>query len=493
MTQRIFLAYATENKDQVRELYRRLTDGGFDAWFDDVDLIAGQEWKIEIPKAIASSRIFLACISKESGTKIGYVHRELRMALSNYAERPPDSIFLIPVRLDDCEIPDLRLPDLGLNLVDIHWVDLFEAGGFEKLVSAIKHALGEPIQTGRDGDLCSQLLASFGELQAAARAAAKQGNGNPDVEALADSLAFCLDDLRDRGCHLDLLLGLPQYLNDRAMDIERDGLERYFGGPAAVAPVLAKLEDLTKVTAGEGKQISTQDHRDQVRELLAEIADVLAKLKSGGVSLEAGQATIAETELRTLRREVAASTYNAETVSRCRSKLEVIKVKLIERTTLLTEALLARSVWQLPAGTVFRDVAELWCPQMVVIPKGRFLMGSPEGEEGRLTREGPQHEVVIAEAFALGRFPVTVREYREMMQQAGDDDSEKDRHPVTGVSMYFAIHFCGEIERRTGRSYCLPSEAQWEYACRAGTTTAYSYGDDADTVRMNTRESGVTA
>ena len=86
------------------------------------------------PQAIRAGRLFLACLSSRSVGKIGYVQNEFRLALSAFGERPPGSIYLIPVRLDDCEVPDLQIPDLGLSLQDIHWVDLWEEGGFDRLV-----------------------------------------------------------------------------------------------------------------------------------------------------------------------------------------------------------------------------------------------------------------------------------------------------------------------------------------------------------------------
>jgi formylglycine-generating enzyme required for sulfatase activity len=142
-SRRIFLAHAREDKAQVRKLYDNLKSRGFDPWLDAVDLMPGQIWKTEIPKAIRDAEIFLACLSTRSVEKRGYVHREFRLALSAFAERPPGSIYLIPVRLDDCGVPDLEIPDQALSFQDIQWVDLWEEGGFDRLVNGLEHALGE--------------------------------------------------------------------------------------------------------------------------------------------------------------------------------------------------------------------------------------------------------------------------------------------------------------------------------------------------------------
>src|SRR5262249_17409155 len=106
----IFLAHASEDKDAVRQLYTSLKSHGFRPWLDEIDLILGQNWQLEIPKAIQSSNIFIACLSKRSVAKEGYVQKELRMALNAYAQKPPGSIYLIPVKLDDCDVPELQLP-----------------------------------------------------------------------------------------------------------------------------------------------------------------------------------------------------------------------------------------------------------------------------------------------------------------------------------------------------------------------------------------------
>lgn len=114
---RIFVAHASEDKGLVRDLYSKLVNRGFKPWLDEIDLLPGQNWQIEIPKAIRESDIFIACLSRLSVRKQGYVQREFRSALSTYAEKPPGSIYLIPLKLDDCEIPDFQLPQLGISCV----------------------------------------------------------------------------------------------------------------------------------------------------------------------------------------------------------------------------------------------------------------------------------------------------------------------------------------------------------------------------------------
>ena len=133
----IFLAHASEDKPAVLALYNRLKQAGYKPWLDKKDLIPGQIWRDEIPKAIKASQIFLACLSGKSANKQGYIQRELRIALDTFGEMLPGTIFFIPMRLEECEIPDLRMSEVGLNLRDIHRLDYWEEDGFEQLERAI--------------------------------------------------------------------------------------------------------------------------------------------------------------------------------------------------------------------------------------------------------------------------------------------------------------------------------------------------------------------
>jgi formylglycine-generating enzyme required for sulfatase activity len=166
-------------------------------------------------------------------------------------------------------------------------------------------------------------------------------------------------------------------------------------------------------------------------------------------------------------------------------------------------------------GTVFQDCPD--CPRLVVIPSGEFTMGSPAAESGRGVDEGPQHPVSIAQPFALGRSEVTVAEFRRFVQDTGyqteaERDSraqgcagfiyadpaargpspqpftswrspglaqaQADPHPVLCVSWNDARAYAQWLSKKTGKRYRLPSEAEWEYAARAGNGAARFWGED---------------
>ena len=328
----IFLAHASEDKPAVLALHERLKQAGYKPWLDKKDLIPGQNWRSVIPKAIADSQLFIACLSQRSIAKQGFVQREFKMALNQYADRPPNSIYLIPLRLDECDIPDLRQEEYGLNLRDLHWLDYWEEDGFEQLERAITYQFKlEPEEPKK---------------------------------------------------------------------------------PVIVTPPLSVFNfQIVRVNA-KGEEIKKESKQSQYfREDLG-----------NGITLE-----------------------------------------------------------------------------MVAIPGGTFLMGTEDEEIERLVkkfdwvgfrRERPQHEVTVP-PFFMGKYPITQDQWKAIASRTDlkvkqdldfnpahfKDRPDSDRRPVEQVNWDHAIEFCARLSKLTGREYRLPSEAEWEYACRAGTTTPFYFGE----------------
>jgi formylglycine-generating enzyme required for sulfatase activity len=137
----------------------------------------------------------------------------------------------------------------------------------------------------------------------------------------------------------------------------------------------------------------------------------------------------------------------------------------------------------LKPGDSFKECAKD-CPEMVVIPAGEFTMGSPASEQGRKDSEEPQHTVAFAKPFAVARFDVTVDDWDACVAhgdcdpRASDGDYGRGRQPVINVTWDDARQYAAWLSRMTGKPYRLLSEAEFEYAARAGTLTAYPWGDD---------------
>jgi PAS domain S-box-containing protein len=128
---RVFLCYSSGDKKLIRDLYQRLCVKGIAPWFDEKDLLPGQDWDQEIAKAVRASDIVIVCLSRESINRKGYVQKEIKYALDVADEQPENTIFLIPLRLESCEIPN--------RLHRWHWVNLFEEDGFERLMKSLRH------------------------------------------------------------------------------------------------------------------------------------------------------------------------------------------------------------------------------------------------------------------------------------------------------------------------------------------------------------------
>lgn len=158
----VFISYAKEDQIVAKKLYRHLKEAGLEAWLDSEDLIPGQRWKYEIKKAISNCDYFVALLSSNSVNKRGYVQKELKIALDVLDTFPPSDIFLIPVRLDDCQPTDERLSE-------IHRVDLFPfLKGFKKLVKifGVEMPVGSEAVTSLDRQLLQALHRTDGITRA---------------------------------------------------------------------------------------------------------------------------------------------------------------------------------------------------------------------------------------------------------------------------------------------------------------------------------------
>jgi hypothetical protein len=129
-TVQIFLCYARLDRRKVEDIYQKLSDAGFKPWMDKKDLLPGERWKSSIQKAVRRSDFFLACLSANSVNKRGFLQKEINDALDIWREKLDSDIYLIPARLEDCEMPE--------SLRDFQWVDLFEEDGWTRLVKAIQ-------------------------------------------------------------------------------------------------------------------------------------------------------------------------------------------------------------------------------------------------------------------------------------------------------------------------------------------------------------------
>ena len=152
-------------------------------------------------------------------------------------------------------------------------------------------------------------------------------------------------------------------------------------------------------------------------------------------------------------------------------------------------------------GESFRDCAT--CPEMVVVPAGEFMMGSPEKKRERSSDKEPQHQVTISQPFAVGKYEVTVGQFAEFIRKTNHSTgycrneskngswhnprafNQSNNHPVVCVSWDDAQAYVEWLSTETGQGYRLLSESEWEYAARAGTTTPYYFGSTISKSQAN--------
>ncbi|MCD4780963.1 MAG: SUMF1/EgtB/PvdO family nonheme iron enzyme, partial [Candidatus Omnitrophica bacterium] len=127
---RIFLCHSSGDKPEVRNLYHRLSSDGFDPWLDEEKFWAGQEWEPRIAKTVQTSDVVIVCLSLKAINKAGYVQKEIKYVLDEAEKQPEGTIFIIPLKLEECDVPE--------RLQRWHWVNLFEKKGYERLLSSLR-------------------------------------------------------------------------------------------------------------------------------------------------------------------------------------------------------------------------------------------------------------------------------------------------------------------------------------------------------------------
>jgi formylglycine-generating enzyme required for sulfatase activity len=217
-----------------------------------------------------------------------------------------------------------------------------------------------------------------------------------------------------------------------------------------------------------------------------------------------GSPLAARSALRFLQRRLQSETHyqvrpaieRALTEARARPPREVSQAFLESPQVVATRSSAPAAGREADSPSVFRAAPFAPELELVVMPAGEFMMGSPEEEEGGYKDEPPRHLVRIDRRLAIARYPVTFAEYDqfcEATRQEKPDDKGwgRGRRPVINVSWRDAQAYVAWLSQQTGRTYRLPSEAEWEYACRAGTTGRYSFGDAITPRDANYAHSGL--
>jgi formylglycine-generating enzyme required for sulfatase activity len=346
---KIFISYARADSGQVLPLYHRLKAAGVNPWIDQEDLLPGVKWRTAIEKAMLEADCFLLCLSPRSSNRRGFLQREINTALDLWEERMQDDIYFIPLRLEECDIPE--------RVDEFQCVNFFEDRGWDRLLKAL-HAQAE------------RLGRKLPEAQA-----------SPSPRSSTSSSSQSGQSART----------------------------------APPAPVIIRRQDDGNRQSFEFTTVAL-DARGQEVERKKGRAHSLIEDLGGGVRIE-----------------------------------------------------------------------------MVEVPGGEFWMGSTDADaqaafndakrydknadQKWYTEETPRHRVAVS-PFSIGKYTVTQAQWMEVMGNLPEmaDNLRGDSRPVVMVSWEEAVAFCQELSRRTKHHYRLPTEAEWEYACRAGTNTPFAFG-----------------
>jgi len=248
--------------------------------------------------------------------------------------------------------------------------------------------------------------------------------------------------------------------------------------PPVNAAVLGGIEGVKKRLTANDELVRVEAIRDTMKYGEAGLDVAIASLKDKSPKVRRAVLNLLEEKLshpkvKALSGEGIAL-VNHKLIETYREEFETVTVnefgEIIKRDRRLTEMFA-------------EDLGDGVQLEMVSIPGGSFMMGSPEDEEGRDGSESPQHKVNIP-PFFLGRYSVTQQQYEAVMGYNPSYFKGANR-PVEMINWNQATEFCQRLSQKTGRQYRLPSEAEWEYACRAGTTTPFCFGETITTDLAN--------
>jgi formylglycine-generating enzyme required for sulfatase activity/tetratricopeptide (TPR) repeat protein len=233
---------------------------------------------------------------------------------------------------------------------------------------------------------------------------------------------------------------------------------------------------------------SQPSEANQVSDMVRRLLDTGNRLPSGDMKNQA------YAQARTLMEDYIRSHPNDTQIRHLLAKLLMDTGQPLEAKKIMNDLGARRATMPVedPNKELTLDLGNKITMRMALIPAGKFLMGSPDGEKDRFADdEGPQHEVTISKPFYMGVYVVTQAQWKAILgttlaQQR--DKANKDwtlygegnDYPMYYVSWDEAVEFCRRLSQKVGKSVRLPTEAQWEYACRAGSKTRFSFGDDDD-------------
>lgn len=434
---RVFLCHASQDKPAVRRLHRYLKQHGIEPWLDELDLLPGENWEVEIPRALYASDVILVCLSKNSINKEGYVQKEISFALDKALEKPDGTIFIIPAKLEDCEVPN--------RLNRYQWVDLFRPDSNKRLLRGLnKRAL----------DLGSDVSPVVLEDT-------RQRNPTPKPK------------------NQDALEKVRQLAKEKS---EREVAEKTQRAKEEQEADRIARENLNNIIAEEIIQENVQREAEEklTREKSIRSAANFRRFGMGGIMLIVF--IFGGFGLNYLIKNLPVATATPQNIPT--ADLSTSTSIPFTPTTQPTETLIPTPILDIGSTEISPKDGMV----LLYVPAGEFVMGSDSSDQ---TDERPAHTVYL-DAFWIDQTEVTNEMYAKCV---GADtctppsyhfsDSSYANHPVVYVNWNMAKTYC----KWAGRD--LPTEAQWEKAARGTDGRTYPWGENINCDRANYKSSCV--
>ena len=271
----VFLCYASDDRSTVLKLYERLQDEGINPWLDKRKLLGGQDWNLEIKKAIKGSDIILVCLSDKSVSKAGFIQKEIKYALDVADEQPEGAIYLVPLKLENCDVPS--------RLKHLQWIDYFEKDGFEELSRILKEkkkSIHQKEEGQDEVEIVEKLRISIQELQ----------DMQPYVKRELDN-------------EIELRKKYEQQL-EFARELLESGMSKYKISGTVYGPV----GDQAQIT---NQTIYNQTDLAAIRDLITEIQARRGELEEAGVS---GRIDELDTSLKSIKEQLDAKTPDSSII-----------------------------------------------------------------------------------------------------------------------------------------------------------------------------------
>jgi formylglycine-generating enzyme required for sulfatase activity len=468
---RIFLCHSSGDKPAVRELYRRLKAAGFAPWLDEEDLLPGMDWQAEIPKTVRNSDEVIVCLSRGSINKAGYIQKEIKFALDVADEQPEGTIFLIPVKLEECDVPE--------RLARWQWVNLYDEDGYRRLICSLQN---------RSDSL------DLGKVPHSFASSREPGNNVPitgvwvDIDAGevwidSEQVPF-LSDLEYR---LFLLLyGRQGKICDKYQIVKAVWGQDYITevDNVRIEKLISRLRNKIERDPGNPKYLQTVRRRGYKL--------ISSSSGSGGASVKADNHTVGS-DLKDPDKFVQPSSSKHRT-----APIVDVQTPLLDESHPRTKSLTQSEIW-LSNTDKLHVIGGI---EFVRVPTGKFIMGSGDNNKLAVNDEKPQHVVEIPYDYWLARYPVTNAQFAKFIAKSGykfDFDSASQQgpdHPAVYISWYDAAEYCKWLtsqlvnEIRLSNTHVrLPSEAEWEKAARGNEGNEWPWGNEFDQNVCNSRES----